>query len=405
MRPPSSKSYAQRAIAAALLSNGRTVLRGLEMCDDTQSALSVARMLGAGIETEDPVSQTYTIKGGLSPRTDTIDIGESGLATRMFTPIASLCTTPITITGRGSILRRPMDMMLDPLRGLGVKVKDNDGFLPITVQGPLLGGEVDVDGSVSSQFITGLLIASPLAKQDTVLHVSGLKSIPYVDMTIDLAEKFGVSIEHCDYEEFFIPAGQEYSCSEYDIEGDWSGASCLLVAGAVAGGITLENLNPLSMQADVAIIEALSRAGARITTTANSVTVERAELNAFDFDATHCPDLFPALVALAANCEGISSIKGTQRLLHKESNRAVTLVEEYGKLGTDIDIESQAGMMLVTGGPLHGGRTHSHGDHRIAMSLAVAALTASSPVAISDAEAVAKSYPDFWDDLSKIISR
>ncbi len=397
LTPPSSKSYAQRAIAAALLSPSRTVLRGMEMCDDTRSALRVAEALGATVEPMDKEGD-YAVTGGLDPRAATLDIGESGLSTRLFTPIAALCSTPITITGRGTILSRPMDMMLSPLRALGVAVSDNDGYLPVTVCGPVKGGEVRVDGSVSSQFITGLLMALPLAGGETILRVDNPKSIPYIDMTLDVARAFGVGIEHNGHREFFIPGGQSYQCAQYAVEGDWSGASCLLVAGAIAGGVTLDNLNPLSLQADVAIIEALEDAGARIITTPTSVRVEKAALRAFDFDATHCPDLFPALAALAACCEGVSVIRGTSRLEHKESNRALTLQSELGKMGISVDI-SQYDIMRITGGQIRGAQIDAHGDHRIAMAAWTLALNASGPVTVHGAECVAKSYPDFWEQV------
>ncbi len=399
LRPPASKSYAQRAIAAALLSPERTVIRGLEMCDDTRSALAAAGLLGASIE--ELGDHSYAITGGLNPRSDILDIGESGLAARLFTPLASLCAAPVTITGRGTIMRRTMEMMTAPLRQLGVRVEDNDGYLPLTVCGPLAGGKATVDGSVSSQLLTGLLMALPLAGRDTALHVTGLAGTPYIDMTLDLARAFGVRIEHDGYDEFFIPGGQRYACEEYRIEGDWSGASCLLVAGAIAGSVTLENLNTLSLQADLAIIQALEKAGAQITTSLDSITVEHAELSAFEFDATHCPDLFPALAVLAANCRGTSVITGRERLIHKESNRAAALTDLFGRMGLDIDL-SDPDAMRITGGGLHGAQVESHADHRIAMAAAVAALTASSPVTIRGAEAVSKSYPRFWDDLNAI---
>ncbi len=398
LTPPPSKSYAQRAIAAALLSQGQTVIRGLGTCDDTRSALAVAGLLGARTVQAD---ETCTVTGGLAPRAHTIDIGQSGLAARMFTPIAALCGIPVTVTGHGPIMHRPMDMMVGPLRRLGVQAEDRDGYLPVTVQGPIAGGEAHVDGSVSSQFLTGLLMALPLAAQDTVLYVSRLMGTPYIDMTIDLARSFGVSIEHRNYEEFFIPAGQPYHCPEYEIEGDWSAASCMLVAGAVAGKVTLENLNPLSMQADAAVIEALSRAGAQITTSAGTITVEQAELAAFAFDATHCPDLFPALAALAAHCRGVSEITGTNRLVHKESDRAAALQDVFGRMGIDVDL-SQPDVMRITGGIPHSAEVSAHGDHRIAMAAAVAGLAADGPVTVHGAEAVAKSYPAFWDDLESL---
>ncbi len=375
----------------------------MELCSDTRAALLVAGALGAASTHTD--ESTYIINGGGSPSVLTIDIGESGLSTRMFTPIASLSGRPITITGHGSILKRPMDMMIAPLRALGARVAAQDGgHLPITVQGPLLGGETQVDGSISSQFLTGLLMALPLAQNDTTLHVGRLNSIPYINMTIDVLRAFDIEVGHNeDYTEFFIEGRQEYSPRTYNIEGDWSGASCLLVAGAVAGEVTVANLNPLSLQADIEIVNALSRAGAEIITEGNTITVRSRPLQAFEFDATHCPDLFPALVALAAGCEGVSVIRGTERLTHKESDRAETLRDEFGKMGVAIDI-SEEDVMKVTGGRVRAAVVSSRNDHRIAMATAVAALAADGETTIEDAEAVNKSYPDFWKDIASIIA-
>lgn len=397
---PASKSYAQRAVAAALLAGGETTLTHLDLCNDTRAALDVARRLGASVSHE---GTTYTIRGGLNPVSTKLNIGESGLATRLFTPIASLCHMPITINGEGSILRRPIEMMEEPLQALGVEVISNGGYLPISVKGPMRGGEIHVDGSLSSQFITGLLMALPLSPNDTVLHVENLKSRPYVDMTIDLAARFGVAIEHNNYEQFYIAGGQHYTPCTYNIEGDWSGASCLLVAGATAGSITIRNLNHISLQADLAIIEALARAGAEIITTNSSVTVHGGPLHAFEFDATDCPDLFPALAALAASCEGTSVLTGTQRLTYKESNRAKTIAEVFGRLGIGVDL-SEENTMRITGGPVSSAVVDSHNDHRIAMAAAVAALSSDDSVVIEGADAADKSYPNFWNDLDTLRS-
>ena len=232
LTPPCSKSYAQRALAASLLCGETSVLRNLEFCDDTRSALRCIETLGARVKHVD--ASTLSIEGGLHPRGKVLHVGESGLATRLFTPIASLCGMPVTIEGQGTLLRRPMHMMIDPLRRLGVRVRDNDGYLPFEVRGPIRGGEIDVDGSVSSQFITGLLLALPLSQHDTTLHVRSAVSTPYLDMTVDTAARFGVEICHNDYEEFYIEGGQRYSPACLSIEGDWSAAAMLLVAGAVA---------------------------------------------------------------------------------------------------------------------------------------------------------------------------
>ncbi|MBE6197357.1 MAG: 3-phosphoshikimate 1-carboxyvinyltransferase [Alistipes sp.] len=396
--PPCSKSYAQRALAAALLAEGETVLRNLDFCDDTLSAISTIEALGAEVERLD--ERTVKVRGGLAPKSDTLQVGESGLATRMFTPIASLCNTPITVQGRGTLLYRPMNMMIEPLRKLGVDVRDGGGRLPIEVCGPMQGGEIEVDGSVSSQFLTGLLMALPLAGEDTTILVENAVSKPYLDMTIDMASKFGVNIQHNDYKEFYVEGGQHYEATDLSIEGDWSAAAMLLVAGAVAGEITLTNISLLSKQADVAICDALVRAGASVTSEPDRITVSHRDLVAFEFDATQCPDLFPALAALAAAAEGESVIYGVHRLEHKESNRAETIASEYAKLGIEVELDGD--VMRIRGGEIHATEVESHHDHRIAMSLAVSALRSDGEMLIHGAECVAKSFPDFFETLESL---
>lgn len=398
--PPCSKSYAQRALAVALLANGKSVLRNMDFCNDTLSALNCIKMLGAQAERTD--EHTIVVEGGLKPRGNLLSVGESGLSARLFTPIAALCGEPIVISGEGTLLYRPMDMMIQPLRALGVDVRDGGGRLPIEVCGPMKGGQIDVDGSVSSQFITGLLLSLPLAEQDTVINVNAAVSKPYLDMTIDTAERFGVAIEHNDYEQFYIAGGQSYEAVEYDVEGDWSAAAMLLVAGAVAGEVAVKNISTLSKQADVAICDALVRAGAELTSESDMVSAAHRELHGFEFDATNCPDLFPALATLAAAAEGESRIKGTHRLEHKESNRAEAIRTEFGKLGIEVDL-SEEDIMIIRGGAIRGGvEVDSHGDHRMAMTLAVAGLLSDGGVTIHGAESVAKSYPDFFETLQML---
>ena len=398
--PPWSKSYAQRALAVALLASGKSVLRNMDFCNDTLSALNCIKMLGAEAERTD--EHTIVVEGGLKPRGNLLSVGESGLSARLFTPIAALCGEPIVISGEGTLLYRPMDMMIQPLRALGVDVRDGGGRLPIEVCGPMKGGQIDVDGSVSSQFITGLLLSLPLAEQDTVINVNAAVSKPYLDMTIDTAERFGVAIEHNDYEQFYIAGGQSYEATEYDVEGDWSAAAMLLVAGAVAGEVAVKNISTLSKQADVAICDALVRAGAELTSESDMVSAAHRELHGFEFDATNCPDLFPALATLAAAAEGESRIKGTHRLEHKESNRAEAIRTEFGKLGIEVDL-SEEDIMIIRGGAIRGGvEVDSHGDHRMAMTLAVAGLLSDGGVTIHGAESVAKSYPDFFETLQML---
>ena len=400
--PPSSKSYAQRAIALALLAEGETILRNIEFCKDTRSALACIEALGAEVKFLD--ESTISIHGGLKPRSRVLHVGESGLATRLFTPIASLYFEPICIQGEGTLIHRPMHMMIEPLRELGVTVRDGGGYLPIEVCGPIHGGKLTVDGSISSQFITGLLLALPMAEEDTTLKVINPVSTPYIDMTIDTARRFGVDIMHNegDYSEFFIEGRQRYQAIDLDVEGDWSGAATMLVAGAVAGEVTVKNISTLSKQADTAICRALERAGAGIIIEQDSITVSHRQLRAFEFDATNAPDLFPALAALAAAAEGESIIIGTNRLRHKESDRAETIRREYEKLGIAVDI-SEPNIMKIRGGEIHSAEVFSHDDHRIAMSLAVSALRCKGNVKIESAECVEKSYPTFFDDLDSII--
>lgn len=403
--PPCSKSYAQRAMAAALLTPGRTTLRGIEFCRDTRSAIATIEHLGAKVEILD--NDTLIIDGGLKPQTATLNVGESGLAARLFTPIASLLSTPITIDGEGTLLHRPMSMMVEPLKELGVMVRDGGGRLPIEVCGPIRGGRVTVDGSVSSQFVTGLLLALPVAQGATTIELRGAVSTPYIDMTLETLDRFGVEVMYNDgdYTEFYIEGGQEYKPTDYTIESDWSAAAMIMVAAAIAGEVTINNLSTLSRQADTAICRALERAGASLIIEENKITVAHREIEAFTFDATHCPDLFPALVALAAAAEGVSTIYGLGRLGGKESDRGEVLKEEYAKLGIEIELDYDEDTMRIIGGTPLAAEVDSHDDHRIAMSLAVTALRIDQDVTIRNRECVAKSYPSFFDDLESLKQR
>lgn len=397
--PPCSKSYAQRALAVALLASGNTTLRGIELCRDTRSAISAIERLGAKVEIID--DNTLKIEGGLNASTNILNVGESGLSARLFTPIASLLNSPITIEGEGTLRHRPMSMMVEPLKELGVTVRDGGGRLPIEVCGPMRGGKVTVDGSMSSQFITGLLIALPMAERDTTVEVKGAVSTPYIDMTLDTIERFGVEVMYNkgDYTQFYIEAGQQYRGVDYTIESDWSSAAAIMVAAAIAGEVTIKNISMLSRQADTAICRALERAGASIISEEQSITISHRKLEAFDFDATHSPDLFPALVALAAASEGVSIIKGISRLRGKESDRGEVLKQEYEKLGIDIELDYEEDEMRIIGGEPHAADVDSHDDHRIAMSLAITALRLAEPLNIKNRECVSKSYPSFFEDL------
>ncbi len=384
----------QRAIAIALLADGETRISNADFSNDSKSILKVAEQLGAKVHI---LNDEVIIKGNRNFKGKTLSAGESGLGIRTFTPIASLFPQTIKLTGEGSLLNRPIDMVETPLRNLGVEVTSSDGYLPLTVSGPLKGGNTEVDGSISSQVLTGLLIALPMAENDSILKVNKLQSIPYIDMTLDILKEFGAEVKQENYETFRIKGSQKYKARNYKIEGDWSGAAFHLVAGAIAGEVEVKGLNPDSLQADRAILDAIKNSGAQIKVSEESIHVETASLKAFEFDATHCPDLFPPLVVLAAACEGKTRIKGVTRLYHKESNRALVLQKEMRKLGIEIQLDED--VMSIKGGKIKEGKIHSNNDHRIAMAGAIAALIASGPIVIEHAEAINKSYPDFFEDL------
>jgi 3-phosphoshikimate 1-carboxyvinyltransferase len=389
-------------LAAALLAEGRTTLRGIELCRDTRSAIDAIEKLGARVEIKD--DDTLVIEGGLKPVTNRLNVGESGLAARLFTPIAALGGEAMTIDGEGTLKHRPMAMMVSPLRDLGVEVRDGGGRLPIEVKGPISGGRIVVDGSISSQFITGLLIALPLAQRDTTVEVRDAVSTPYIDMTLETLERFGVEVMYNegDYTEFYIEGNQTFTPVDYTIESDWSAAAFIMVAAAIAGEVTVKNISTLSRQADTAVCRALERAGASIIIEQDSITVAHRDLEAFTFDATNSPDLFPALVALAAAADGVSTIRGIERLRGKESDRGEVLRDEYKRLGIHVELDYEENVMRVVGGKPHAAEVDSHGDHRIAMSLAITALRIEDEVVIRNRECVAKSYPSFFEDLEML---
>ncbi len=405
IKAPASKSSMQRALAAALLNTGETSIYNPGHSNDDLAALEIIQKLGAKIEKRgDDLLINST---GVNPGSTEINCGESGLGIRMFTPLVALSDKRITISGSGSLLTRPMNFFDEILPGLNIKVKTNEGKLPIEIQGPLVPANIEIDGSLSSQFLTGLLLAYAAADaKDLSIKVKGLKSKPYIDLTLDVMSKFGFKVpENKNYEEFFFSAEpvleSTHTSVHYTIEGDWSGGAFLLVAGAIAGPITIRGLDLTSTQADKKIIDALMAANAAIAVEAKGIKIHPALMSSFYFDATDCPDLFPPLVTLAAYCNGVSTIKGVTRLTHKESNRAITLQEEFGKMGVRIELKDDE--MIIHGGEgVKGATVHSRHDHRIAMACAVAALKAEGETIIDEAGAVKKSYPDFYNDLEKL---
>lgn len=401
---PPSKSMMQRVCAAALLHKGTTTIHNPGQSLDDVAALRVVQQLGADFRYINATTSLQIESNGLQPQVDTIQCGESGLAARLFIPIAAMADKAIIITGEGSLLNRPFNIYKEVLPQLGVQI-ETDGKLPITVKGPLQPKDVIVDGSLSSQFISGLLFAYAFsASSDVTITVKDLNSKPYVYLTLAILHLFGKNITHADYREFYIHPSAFRAVGDvvYEVEGDWSSAAALMVAAAIDGEVRFEGLSPHSLQADRFILNVLQQAGASIVVGDAHIAISSTEtLVAFDCNATHCPDLFPVLAILAACCDGESSIAGLGRLAHKESDRAQSIsamlaqLQVPHKLDDDVlHIQGVAQFPTAT--------IDAHNDHRIAMAAAIAALRADGKITIQGAEAVNKSYPRFYEDLRSL---
>ena len=405
---PPSKSVMQRLIAGALLADGASMLHRPSESDDCTAALATAAGLGAEIELGDDAIRINGVAGKLTPRTTTLDLGESGLGLRLFAPIAALHVGPLELTGTGSLLTRPQQPMQEVLRQLGAACElAESGRPPVALTGPLGGGECAVDGRLSSQFLTGLLFALPLAAEDSTLRVEGLVSRPYVDLTLAILEDFGIEIDAAEEGVYRIRGGQTYQPWDGVVDGDWSAAAALLVAGMLAAetSITVDGLQNSYPQADEAIRGALLFAGGAASGTDEGVQVARRPVRAFNVDLTDSPDLFPVLASLAAFGNKPSTLRGAHRLIHKESNRIASLQSAFQAAG--IEIRHDEGLDALVVVPRKGkdrvlaARVDAAGDHRIAMAAALLGL-AGAPIEIEGAQCVAKSYPAFFDDLEAL---
>ena len=397
---PASKSISQRVLALALLHSGKTTIINPGKSEDELAILSVIRQLGCNIIYSDSAIQITGIdKINFS---GTFDCGESGLALRMFTFICALSAHESTLTGSGTLAKRDMRSFDKILPGLGVKITSNNGRIPITVKGPLIPSDVTVDGSESSQYISGLMMALAYSSvRHITIILSDAVSIPYIDLTVKTMQEFGYPVERHSNKIFVLPATKTRDDIIQTIEGDWSNAAFWLVAATLNGKLYLKGLNFNSLQGDRSVIDIMGQCGITSKSENGFLIVEKPHfLYSFHCDATNTPDLFPPLVALACYCNGISTIKGVHRLVNKESNRATGLVEVFSKLGIHIWIEQDT--MMIEGSAISGGTINAQGDHRIAMAASIAALRAKSTVTVLGANAVMKSYPDFYDHLKNI---
>lgn len=460
---PASKSFAQRAIIAAALADGESRLEGYSPCGDNEAAIEVAKALGAEVRveaagvrsdlsdssTDTATGTTLTIKGAGSSvnMPDKLNVGESGLLTRLMIPIVAALGKgqPIEIDGIGTLPARPLKGASEIMAGFGTVLRPlnpaPEVHVPLTVQGPLLSGKTSVSGKGGSQLISGLLMALPLLPGDSTLHIHDPKSIPYMFITADVLRRFGIKISSemeggedfletqdwslCTGITFKIKGGQKYSPAAFDIEGDWSAAANFLVAGALFGDVKLTGLDTTSLQADISIMDILMEAGASLSQIEDEpqaedepaeeavapqghrglITAQKAPLRAFDTDLNNCPDLFPIVAILAAFCHGRSNIQGFKRLASKESDRGAAILNMLTQMGVEAsaagDILSITGesveSRLLNGHLLKGGEYTSSHDHRMAMALTVASWCADSPIQIDDTTCIAKSFPAFLD--------
>lgn len=401
---PPSKSITQRALAAALLHDGKTIISNYGSSADEKAALDVIKKLGATVTENEEGTLTIT-SNGVVPVVDEINCGESGLAARLFLPIAALADRNIKVNGKGSLLSRPMSEHIKVLTELGIEVTSTSNTLPVTLKGTLQVKDIVVDGSMSSQFLSGLLLTYGFAAKETVtIKVTDLKSKPYIDLTLQMLEYFGRKVTHKDYKLFTIdPVDFEEVPDVFiHVKSDWSNAVPWLVGSTLSGSVIVDNLKNDSLQADKSIIEVLKKAGADIEAEAYKTEVKESDsLKSFEYDATHTPDLFPLLAILATQCDGKSVIKGTNRLEHKESNRLESINAMLDKLGVNYKTADNE-LHIVGGKKLSGGAIDSYNDHRIAMAAAIAAIVSEKEVTINNAEAVNKSYPDFFAHLSSL---
>lgn len=407
-----SKSMAHRLILCALLAQGTSEIDNVVLSDDLKATLGACEALGAGVRIEDSAAfinrkrVAITSPGEIRVVHPVIDCMESGTTARFIIPISRLCADPVTLTGKGRLVTRPFEIYKSLLPGKGISYADEDGRMPIRLSGRLLPGAYEIRGDVSSQFISGLLMALPFLEGDSTIRITGpLESRPYVEMTLDALKRFGVAIEHSgDFRLFSIPGGQQARASAQVVEGDWSQAAFFCVLGAISGEIAIDGLDKASLQGDRAILDIIRSMGAKTLWNHDTLLICPGALRSIEADASQCPDLVPAVAVAAALCQGISRISNAQRLRLKESDRLRAVCAELNKLGAHV---TEEGDSLVIHGikRFRGAKADGWNDHRIVMALAIASACCDGPLEINGFEAVSKSYPEFWQDFKSLGGR
>lgn len=376
---PPSKSAAHRSLICSFLAGGGTV----QPIIDSNDMLATVGIIEA-------------LKNG----EDILNCIESGSTLRFMIPVAAALGKNATFIGEGRLPQRPIGEYLEllPLHNVSV---ESDGGLPLTISGKLRNGSYEVAGDVSSQYITGLLLAlANLEGDSAIILTTPLQSKPYVDMTIKVMDDFGVKVTETDFG-YLIHGGQSFKRIDYTIEGDWSQAAFFLVAGAVSGDVTVNGLDMNTVQGDRGILDVLKSFGAMLEIKDNSVRCVKSELKGAVVDATDIPDLVPIISVLAAFSEGQTVIKGAQRLRYKESDRIESVAENLRLIGADVT-ETEDGMIINGGAKLHSAQLKGYNDHRIVMAFSIAGLLLDGETVIDDADSINKSYPSFFEDYNSI---
>ena len=402
MTAPPSKSYTHRALIAGALASGTSMVVNPLKAEDTVLTIAALRTLGIAIEKK---VDRVIIRGcdGSIPAGEavTLDLNNSGTSLRLLSSLALLGSHPVTLTGSARMQERPIGPLADALPALGGSVTflNKNGYPPLQVSGHLKGGRVSIDGSISSQFISSILIAAPYAENEVeVVIPSPPASASYLDITLDVMKDFGAVVTREKYERFTVSNKDHYTSRSYSVEGDYSSASYFFAIAAICGGrVTVSNLKAESVQGDRRFLDALSVMGCTITLSPDSVTVERSgDLDGIMFDMSTSPDSVQTLCMVAAVAKTPTTITGIAHLKFKESNRINGTAERLRSLGAHVMVGNDS--LTISPAPLHGGTINPANDHRTAMSFAVLGL-GTGGITITDAECVNKSFPEFWDTL------
>ena len=398
---PPSKSYTHRALICSALAQGKSRILNPLYSDDTGATCSVLGELGVGLST-DP--ELWEVVGGELEKPDSdLFCRESATTLRFMATVCALVDGTSRLTCGPALSRRPVGPLLDGLRQLEVDCRSNGGFPPAVIKGigRIRGGSAAIRGDISSQFVSAILLVSPLADRPVSLKLTTpLESRPYVSMTMDTQRRFGVEVQASGNMREFQVQRQIYNPTEFAVEGDWSSAAYLLAAGGLAGKVTVLGLKPKSLQADSAIIDILKKMGAQVDLKGTAVSVKSSSLKGLEFDVSDCPDLFPVVSALCAVADGTSVLRGIRRLRYKESDRVMAMVEGLRNMG--VKATRRGDGVTIVGTTPRGGLIDPKNDHRIAMAFSVVGLVAEGETVILDADCVSKSYPGFWDAMGKL---